>query len=223
MLVARWQSGARRAEKRCAKKAQSKKKRFSQMGGNDTTTEIYLEFLRIASAIAKQNALFRARYPPTDPIYCKVERSISGAFWDMPVQLHVFWDAIEKVCTWEEHDEFARKLEGAVQEARRRAEKPQRGRGGRILWKRSVPLAGFALTDEIETAATAFFESVYSQCKADRPFLSGHEKAFWERHRRLRKAVGRAKRDREDVYQLLLCLRTRLPDEICSNVVLLLV
>ena len=141
----------------------------------------------------------------------------------MPVQLHVFWDAMEKVCTWEEHDEFARKLEGAVLEARRRAEKPQRGRGGRILWKRSVPLAGFALTDEIETAATAFFESVYSQCKADRPFLSGHEKAFWERHRRLRKAVGRAKRDREEVYQLLLCLRTRLPDEICSNVVLLLV
>ena len=38
-------------------------------------------------------------------------------------------------------------------EARRAAEKPKRSRGGRIMWKRSVPLAGFALTDEIEAAA----------------------------------------------------------------------
>ena len=193
------------------------------MGGHDTTEGIYLEFLRTASAIAKQNALFRARYPPTDPIYCKVERSISGAFWDMPMQLHVFWDAIERTSTWEEHHEFAQKLEGTVLEARRAAEKPKRSQGGRILWKRSVPLAGFALTDEIEASARVFFESVYSQCKADRPFLSNHEKAFWERHRRLRKAVSRAKRDREDVYRLLLCLRSRLPNEICNNVVLLLV
>ena len=87
------------------------------MCGSGTTIGIDSEFLRIASAIAKQNALFRARYPRTDPTYCKVERSISGAFWDMPVQLHVFWDAIEKACTWEEHHEFARKLERAVLEA----------------------------------------------------------------------------------------------------------
>ena len=205
------------------RKRKYQKARLRQMGGNDTTKGIHSEFLRTASAIVKQNALFRARYPRTDPIYCKVERSISGAFWDMPVQLHVFWDAIEKAFSWEEHQEFARQLERAVLDARRAAEKPKRGRGGRILWKRSVPLAGFALTDEIEAAARVFFESVYSQCAADRPFLSGHEKAFWERHRRLRRAVSRAKRDREDVYQLLLCLRSRLPNEICNNVILLLV
>ena len=193
------------------------------MGGSDTTEGIYSEFLRIASAIAKQNALLRTRYPRTDPTYCKVERSISGAFWDMPVQLHVFWDAIEKACTWEEHREFAQKLERAVLEARRAAEKPKRSRGGRILWKRTVPLAGLALTDEIEAAARVFFESVYSHCKADRMLLSSHEKAFWERHSRLRKAVSRAKRDREDIYRLLLCLRSRLPNEICTNVILLLV
>jgi hypothetical protein len=193
------------------------------MVGDDAATGIQSEFLRIASAITRQNALFRARYPRTDPIYCKVERSISGAFWDMPVQLHVFWDAIDKACTWEEHQEFAQMLERAVLDARRAAETPKRSRGGRILWKRSVPLAGFALTDEIEAGARIFFESVYSRCKAERPFLSGHEKAFWERHRRLRKAVSRAKRDREDIYRLLLCLRSHLPNEICSNVVLLLV
>ena len=43
----------------------------------------------------------------------------------------------------------------------------------------------------------------------------------WERHRRLRTAVSRAKRDKEDVYQLLLCLRSHLPNEICHNVLLL--
>ena len=193
------------------------------MVGDDAATGIQSEFLRIASAITRQNALFRARYPRTDPIYCKVERSISGAFWDMPVQLHVFWDAIDKACTWEEHSEFAQKLERAVLEARRAAEKPKRSRGGRILWKRSVPLAGFALTDEIEAAARVFFESVHSHCKADRVLLSSHERAFWERHSRLRKAVSKAKRDREDIYRLLLCLRSRLPNEICNNVTLLLV
>ena len=193
------------------------------MVGDDAATGIQSEFLRIASAITRQNALFRARYPRTDPIYCKVERSISGAFWDMPVQLHVFWDAIDKACTWEEHSEFAQKLERAVLEARRAAEKPKRSRGGRILWKRSVPLAGFALTDEIEAAARVFFESVHSHCKADRVLLSSHERAFWERHSRLRKAVSKAKRDREDIYRLLLCLRSRLPNEICNNVILLLI
>ena len=195
---------------------------LAQMVGSDTTKGIQKELLRIASAVAKQNALFRARHPRTDPIYCKVERSVSGAFWDMPMQLHVFWDAIEKACTREERLEFARMLDSAVLDARRTAEKPKR-RGGRIVWKRSVPLAGFALTDEIEAGARAFFESVYSQCETDRLFLSSHGKAFWERHRRSRKAVSKAKRDREDVYQLLLCLRSHLPNEICRKVVLLVV
>ena len=194
------------------------------MCGSGTTIGIDSEFLRIASAIAKQNALFRARYPRTDPLYSKVERAISGAFWDMPVQLHVFWDAIEKACTWEEHQVFARMLETAVLDARRASEKPQLGRSGRVKWKKSVPLAGYALTDEIEDSARIFFASVYSRCEADRPLLSSHEKAFWQRCHRLRRAVSGAKRDREDIYQLLLCLRSCcLPNEICDNVLLLLV
>ena len=90
--------------------------------GSDATV-VYSEFLRTASAIAKQNALFRARYPSTDPLYTKVERAISGAFWDMPVQLHVFWDAMEKSCTWDEHQEFALLLEKAVRDARRGSRK----------------------------------------------------------------------------------------------------
>ena len=139
------------------------------------------------------------------------------------LQLHVFWDAIEKTCTWEEHEEFAHLLEKAVLDARRGAEKPRRGRGGQIRWKRSIPLVGYALTDEIEASARVFFASVYARCEADRKLLSSHEKAFWERCGRLRRAVGRAKRDREDIYKLLLCLRSRLPNEICSNVLLLLV
>ena len=35
--------------------------------------------------------------------------------------------------------------------------------------------------------------------------------------------VSKAKRNREDVYRLLLCLRSHLPNDICSNNVLLLV
>ena len=191
------------------------------MPGRDTAA-VYAEFLRTASAIARQNAIFRARFPRSDPVYTQVERAISGTFWDMPVQLHVFWDAMEKSCTWDEHQEFALLLEKAVRDARRGAEKPKRGRGGHIRWKRSVPLAGYALTDEIEASAHTFFASVYLRCEAERPLLRSHEKAFWERCTRLRRAVGRAKRDREDVYQLLLCLRCRLPNEICSTVLLLL-
>ena len=85
-----------------------------------------------------------------------------------------------------------------------------------------MPLAGYALTDEIEASARTFFASVYSRCEAERPLLRSHEKAFWERCTRLRRAVGKAKRDREDAYQVLLCLRCRLPSEVCSTVLLLL-
>ena len=93
-----------------------------------TTTDIYDQFIRIACAIAKHNAHFRARYPRTDPFYCKVERAISGAFWDMPVQLHAFLDAVERSCSWEQHLQFAKHLERAIREARRVAEKTVRNR-----------------------------------------------------------------------------------------------
>lgn len=186
------------------------------------TADIYDQFLRIACAIAKHNALFRSRYPTTDPLYCKVEKAISGAFWDMPVQLHVFWGAVEKKCSWEEHLAFAKGLERAVAEARRAAEKPSRGRRGEIKWKRSVPLAHVALTDEIGASAHAFFTSVYSHCEAERQHLSDHEQKFWDRYRRLRQAVSRAKRDRDDIYKLMMCLRARLPNEVCSAVVLMM-
>ena len=186
------------------------------------TADIYAQFLRIAVAVAKHNSLFRARYPPTDPLYCKVEKAISGVFWDMPLQLHAFWDAVEKKCSWEEHQAFARDLEIAVVEARRLAERPRRGRNGEIKWKRSVPLAHFALHDEIEASANAFFTSVYSHCEKERVHLSNHERKFWDRCRRLRLAVSRAKRDRDDIYTLMLCLQTRLPHEMCRTVVLMM-
>ena len=183
---------------------------------------VYSHFLRTACAIAKHNATFRARYPQTDPLYGRMEKAISGAFWDMPLQLHVFWDAVEKNCSWEQHEEFAKGLAHAIGEVRRTVERPKRGRKGEIKWKRSVSIAQFALTDEIEASARVFFTSVYSYCEAERPLLSSHEQQFWDRCRRLRSAVGRARKDREDVYQLMMCLRARLPNEVCCTVVLML-
>ena len=141
-----------------------------------------------------------------------------GTFWDMPVQLHAFWDAVEKKCTWEQHEEFASILDRAVVEIRRDAEKPRRDCNGEIKWKRSVPIVQRALTDGIEASARVFFTSVYSHCEAERPRLSKHERTFWGRHRRLCCAVARAKRDREDVYRVMLCLRSRLPNEVCCTV-----
>ncbi len=187
-----------------------------------TTADIYAQFLRIACAIAKHNAHFRARYPRTDPFYCKMEQAISGAFWDMPVQLHAFLDAVERSCSWEQHLQFAKHLERAIREARRVAEKPRRNRKGEIKWKRTLPLANYALTDEIEASASAFFKSVYLHCAAERPLLSTHEKIFWERCRRLRRAVSKAKRDREDIYKVLLCLQAKMPNALSRIVLLML-
>ena len=185
--------------------------------------KVYSHFLRIACAIAKHNAIFRARYPTTDPLYGRMEKAISGAFWDMPLQLHVFWGAVEKRCSWEQHEEFANGLAQAIGKARRTVERPKRDRKGEIKWKRSVSFAQFALADEIEASARVFFTSVYSYCEAERPLLSSHEQMFWDRYRRLRCAVGRAKRDREDFYQVMMCLRARLPNEVCCAIVLMLI
>ena len=179
-----------------------------------TTADIYSQFLRIAGAIAKHNAHFRARFPRTDPVYFTVEKAISGAFWDMPVQLHAFLDAVEKSCSWEQHTQFAKHLEQVVRDARRVAEKPRRNRKGEINWKRSLPLANYALTDEIEASAGVFFQSVYSRCQTEREMLSNHERVFWERCRRLRHALRKIKRDREDLYKILLCLQVRMPNEL---------
>ena len=91
----------------------------------EVASAIFAQFLQVARAVAKHNALFRARFPTSDPLYRRVEKAMFGTFWDMPVQLHAFWDAVEKKCTWEQHEEFASILDRAVVEIRRDAGKPR--------------------------------------------------------------------------------------------------
>ena len=155
-------------------------------------------------------------------MYRRVEKAFFGVFWDMPVQLHAFFDAVEKTHTWEQHEAFAKQLEETVLEARGVVEKPRRSPKGKIEWKRTVPFVSFALADEIESSARIFFTSVYAQCVADRMPLSNHEKAFWKRLDGLRNAFKRARLDREDLYQIFLCLRRWLPNELCTTVLLML-
>ena len=66
--------------------------------------------------------------------------------------------------------------------------------------------------------ARAFFASVYAVGGVDRGALHAHEKAFWSTHRRLVKVEKKAKRDKEDLYRVLLVLQRRLPDDLCGKV-----
>ena len=57
--------------------------------------------------------------------------------------------------------------------------------------------------------------------RLDRGALHAHEKAFWSRHRRLVQGEKKTKRDKEDLYRVLLVLQRRLPDDLCGKVLLL--
>ena len=75
------------------------------------------------------------------------------------------------------------------------------------------------MADEIERSARQFFLSVYSLKHVDRRSLRSHEAAFWARFRRVRRAHRKAKRDREDLYRVILCLQQRLPVSCCAEIV----
>ena len=177
-------------------------------------------FQAVARAIAKHNAIIRTRFPMSDPFYQKVEACFFGAFWDMPLQLLTFLDAVEKTCgiNGEEHEAFALQLKREIVAARRSAKNPARDARSEIKWERTLPFATRALPDEIAPQARAFFASVYALGGIDRIALLAHEKAFWSRHRRLVKCGKTAKRDKEDLLCVLLALRQRLPEELCGPV-----
>ncbi len=178
-------------------------------------------FLHLALVVAKHNAIYRARYPDTDPIYQIVEKAFFGIFDDMPIQLHIFADAAEATFkfTAAEREAQARSIAEQLANARNWAGDPSRDNPGAVLWRKSLPFAGAALADEIERSARQFFASVYSLKNIDRRSLRPHEAAFWARFKRVRRAQRRAKRDREDLYSVILCLQPRLPTSCCTDIV----
>ena len=192
--------------------------------GRNTAAVAQDQFLYLARAIAKYNATIRTRFPVSDPFLQEIEACLFGVFWGLPLQLLVFLDAVETECglTAEQHEAFAHDLRQALAAETACLEKPQRTRGGDIAWKKSLPFAARGLPDAIGCQARAFFNSVYSLGVNREPLLS-HEKAFWQRHRRLRKLQRRAKRDREDLYRVLILLGKVLPSALCGTVLLMAV
>ena len=138
----------------------------------------------------------------------------------MPIQLLAFLDAAEKSCrcSGEQHAGFAQRMKNEIVAARCGA-KPIRNQRGEIKWKRRLTFASMTLPDEIEARARAFFTSVYSLQNVDRRTLRLQEKGFWQRYKLLRKSQRRARRDKEDIYRVLLSLRKRLPDELAVAVI----
>jgi len=188
---------------------------------NNAEIEAQRQFLSVASAIAKYNAIVRMRFPVSDPFYQKVEACLFGTFWDMPLPLVVFLDAAETTSglSFEQHEAFARQLKRTlITTQQRESGKPERDRRGEILWKKTLPFAMRALPDEIGRTARDFFDSVYSLEGADRKSLAMYEKKFWVNHRRLCSFQRRAKRDRQDLYRILLTLRRHIPEELCGHV-----
>ena len=128
------------------------------------STDAQKHFLHLAFVVAKHNAIYRARFPEDDKVYQMVENSFFGTFDDMPIQLHIFADAAESAsrCTGAEHEAQARRLAEQLAKARAWAGQPVRDGQGAVLWRKSLPFAGTALTDEIEQSARQFFESVFA-------------------------------------------------------------
>ena len=200
------------------------KGQISCTSGHNAVTKTQDHFLYLARAIAKYNATIRTRFPVSDRFLQDIEACLFGVFWGLPSQLLIFLDAVETECglTAEQHDAFAHQLRQALVAETACLEKPQRTKEGEIAWKKSLPFATRGLPDAIEHQARAFFDSVYS-LGVDRTPLLSHEKAFWQKHRRLRQLQRRAKRDREDLYRVLLLLGRILPSALCGTVLLMVV
>ena len=193
----------------------------TMVGAAALKTNAQEHFLQLALAIAKNNAIYRTRFPEDDPIYQLVENSFFGTFDDMPIQLHIFADAAESASkyTAADREAQARCLAQQLAKARAWAGRPATDAQGSVVWRKSLPFAGAALADEIERSARQFFASVYAMSNIKRRTLRPHEAAFWTRLKRMRRAQRKAKRDREDLYHVILCLQQRLPASCCEEIV----
>ena len=180
-------------------------------GSGPTPVSDAQHFLHLALVIAKHNAIYRARYPEDDPIYQMVEGSFFGTFDDTA--------EFANQGTRRDHEAQARSLAEQLAKARAWAGYPTRDAGGTLLWRKSLPFAGPALADEIEHSARQFFTNVYSLRNVKKRTLRPHEVAFWTRLKRVRRAQRKAKRDREDLYHVILCLQQRLPATCCAEIV----
>lgn len=191
------------------------------VGASALNTDAQKHFLQLALAVAKNNAIYRVRFPEDDPIYQLVENSFFGTFDDMPIQLHIFADAAESASkyTAADREAQARCLAQQLAKARAWAGRPATDAQGSVVWRKSLPFAGAALADEIERSARQFFASVYAMSNIKRRTLRPHEAAFWTRLKRMRRAQRKAKRDREDLYHVILCLQQRLPASCCEEIV----
>ena len=182
---------------------------------------VHAAYCALAAAIAKNNTLIRDRYPDTHALHLRCEKNYFGAFWGMPLQLHICMDAAETACrvSGEEHDALAMRLKEEIEQARRTvARRLKRNRRGDIIWPKTLPFASITLPETIACKARAFFAAVYATSCRDRPAMQGQERAFWARHKRLCAAVASAKRDRDDFCLVLMCLRRRLPFELSNRV-----
>ena len=117
-----------------------------------------------------------------------------------------------------DHEAQARSLAEQLAKARAWAGHPARDARGKVVWRKSLPFAGPALADEIERSARKFFASVYSLRNVKKRTLRPHETAFWTRLKRVRRAQRKARRDREDLYHIILCLQQRLPASCCAEI-----
>ena len=174
-------------------------------------TDVKHDFLGLAQAITKQNAMVRARYPRHHRLYVEFEQTFFGAFADVPIQLHMFWDIVESSsgCAADERDSSALGIANIVMKAKQWAGAPKWDSRGNTKWKKSMPFAAMSSADEIESRARTFFRGVYDLHGRAPKELRRHEKDFWSRYKRMRAAQRKAKTDEHDIRIVFLCLRTR--------------
>ena len=183
--------------------------------------ESWARFLRVAFLVTKHNALIRSRYPPSDALYKRIERSFSGAFNDMPFPLVCVAGILEDAAVLRKRVmdpcELSQQLAGVIQTARESVGSLRRDQSGNIQWKKSVSHVEATLIEDIERAAHALFASVYSLgVMPEVDSLHKREQEFWKRYEAARRTYKKAKKDTESIYFIITCLRTHLPHEICA-------
>ena len=115
---------------------------------------------------------------------------------------------------------FIMEIAYVMKTARERAGSLKRDPCGKLLWKKPLSHVEVTLIQDIERAARVFFTSVYAlQCAARLDHLRKHERDFWKRYETACRVYKEARRDTESIYHIILCLRARLPHNICTETV----
>lgn len=181
--------------------------------------------LQLMEAIAKHNAIIRARFPASHTVRHAMETNLSGAINDAPFAIQVFAQRGEDAACLCEHalkqdplDVFTEGVAELIENAQEWAGEPAETDSAVPIYPKTTTLTSLHLLEEIECRARRFFDSIYGIMRAQPPILHKTENEFWSKYRRASAALNGAENDNSEIFQIGALLSQKLPSAIVREI-----